>query len=188
MRKLLLISAVLAFSASAAFAVPTVGIYFDPGMANSDGTVEPLVENGTIYVILSDMNAAVAGVEYDLTLPAEVVVLGHNYVGGNGFVINGSPTSYAIGFANCELIGLGGGPATFIVDEITFLTLSEFSSSPVSLEACTACGDDIGVTSPRYAGCSNTVYNLTASNGTLSSQIVPVQSESWGAVKALFAN
>jgi hypothetical protein len=188
MRKLLLISAVLAFSASAALAAPTVGIYFDPAMASSDGTVEPLVETGTIYVILSDMNAGVAGVEYDLSLPAEVVVTGHNYVGGNGFVINGSPSSYAIGFGSCEIIGLAGYPSTFLVDEISFITLSEFTSTPVSLEPCSACGDDVGVTAPRYAGCGATVYDLTPSNGTLSSQTVPVQSESWGAVKALFAN
>jgi len=188
MRKLLLISAVLTLAASTAFAAPSIGVYFDQGMASSDGTVEPFVTS-TMYVIVSDIGGSINGAEYDLTLPPNVAVLGHNYAGGNGWALQGSGVSYAIAFNSCELIGnLPGYEPSFIVDEIGFMTIAEFNSAPVALEACTACGDDIGVTSPRFATCFDTVHNLTPTGGTIASQTVPVQSESWGAVKALFAN
>jgi hypothetical protein len=188
MRKLLLISAVLTLAASSALAAPSIGVYFDQGMANSDGTVEPFV-NSTMYVIVSGIDGAAEGAEYDLTLPPNVAVLGHNYAGGNGWALQGSGVSYAIAFGGCELIGdLAGYTPSFIVDEIAFMTIAEFNQTPVTLEACTACGDDIGVTSPRYASCFETVHNLTPTAGSIASQTVPVQSESFAAVKALFAN
>lgn len=189
MRKLLLISAALAFAASPALAIPSVGIYFDQGMASSDVTVEPFV-NTTMYVILSNGdNNAVEGVEYDMALPASVVVLSHSYAGGSGWALQGSANSYAIALGGCELLGSTSGyQPSVIVDEMTFMALSEFDPSPVILSACTACGDDVGVTSPRYASCFDTIHDLAPVFGSIASKTVPIQNESWGAVKALFAN
>jgi len=181
MRNLLLILAAVAFTASTASAVPTVGIYFDGGMTETSGTIEPFV-NSDLYIVLSGIQGGAAGIQYELVLPAEISVVAHDYSGG--LALSPATGSYEVGFPACQV--LGTGTPSYVVDRFTVTALVEFGPAPMDLGPCTSCNDSSGATAPRYATCNSSILDLQVETGTIGAASVPVSSESFGAVKALF--
>jgi hypothetical protein len=174
--KTLRMFAVFALVAMSLFAVSAdaqeISVFFGSEMA-STMQVKPLQEFD-ISIVVSNIDDTIRGVEYLLSLPANLAIVSSSY------------WNTAIALGECvTMVNVPGFPTDITVATLQAIALDTFGQTPVTLTEHTGQPLNPG-TAPRYANCEDELINLTPVNGTLEGVTVPTSASSFGKVKSLF--
>lgn len=169
--------------ASVAHAAPTVNARIGDGHWDV-AQVHPNTQHD-LHIILTGVEDSINAIEYKVNLPQDVAVLSNTY-GFPGALDFGGANGNAIGFGQCvPLFQVSQGADDLVVHTIRIYALGSFASSPITLTAFEGGTDN--PTTPRYATCNGTTVDLSVSGAMLESTTgVPSDSNSWGAVKAMY--
>jgi hypothetical protein len=172
-------------NATVASGTPTIGLYFDDQATSTQNSVRPY-QTFNMYVILTDIEDKVTGVEYKLNLPAELVVAEHAYWGSNPIVI-GTPTDgYAIGLGQCvNVFSTLPGSESLVVETLQAFAFQNFNTQDITLTKYTGGTQGPTVNAPRYSNCDDNVYEMNVVNAQIEAPVA-AQTVSWGAVKSHF--
>jgi hypothetical protein len=159
-----------------------IGVYFDSAATTSTatkGTSTPF----NLYVCMTDVQNQMTAVEYKVNLPSELIVIGETFAGNfvNG---QGSASGVQMGFADCML--LWNSTDVMVVSTLQVLAFSAVNNAAITVSKWPV--PQPGVTLPRFSTCPTPdpqLVDLTPQTATLTTA-VPVESASFGAVKALY--
>lgn len=176
---IVLLAGLLSLCAAHADAECLIGLYGD--QAGTVSVVSPsLFLPFDIYMLLWD-EAAVEGVSYSLTIPPGLVLTGAWFSPDeDGFELV-TPGGSIVGFGEC-VIGFGGLTIQVARLEALVTDLGQVSYQHVEL----AGNPDENPAAPEYATCGGQVIPCPNVQNLLISEVFPVESKSFGAVKSLF--
>jgi hypothetical protein len=157
-----------------------IGVYFDNTATNAVAT-KPVNQMFNMYICLTDVQNMLTAVEYKVNLPAELIVLGESFAGNfhNG---SGSSSGVQVGLGDCVI--LFQPTDVLVVSTMQAITLQPFATRTITVSQWPLPN---GGSFPRYSTCGAEpqLIDLAPQEAQLTAAVA-ADSESWGAVKALF--
>ena len=160
-------------------AAPTIAVKFGPNQMPW-WTAQPN-QPFDIWVIAKGIDGVVDAVEYKLNLPSQLIITNYGWPDGS-FYLGSNANGYAVGLGDCVP---NFGDDQIVVQRITAYAFTVFPEFDVTLTAYEGPQAETP-TAPRYSNCSGGVFDMIAEDGLVVGTMVPVQSESFGAIKALY--
>ena len=179
-----LVLVALVMMASAASAEPTVSLRI--GDDNWEAATIRPNQQVDLNIYLSGIDASINAVEYKVNLPGDLIVMSNTYgfPGALDFG-NASTVGNAIGFGECvAVLQVTQGHPDLLVHTMRVFSLGYCDLSPITLTAFEGGSDS--PTTPRYSTCGGAAMSLASSGAQIAVTTVPNDSDSWGAVKALY--
>lgn len=174
---LLTVLASMLFAAGAQAA--TIGVYF--GQNRMPWKTAAPNQSFDIWIIVKNVDSTIDAVDYKLTLPTQVIVTDPGF-SDTGLHIGNASTGYAVGLGACIP---SFNDHEIVIQHMTAYAFTLFPQFDVTITAFEGSTQETP-TAPRFSNCAGGFFDLDVENGIIIGTTTAGDSESFGAIKALY--